>query len=413
MFGLENCVIYVVMACAVLGALAAIRDQETGLGKEFMEGLHSIGIIFVPVAGIMAAVPLLSMGIQSLVGPSFSAVGADPSVAATSIIAVDMGGYKLAEALAADQETWMMSTIVGYMAGATIIFTIPVGLSMLPKSDHKFMALGIMSGILSVPIGVATSWGLMYFFQPMVRDTISANATPEYELQLQLSSILENLAPLFLFVVALALGLRFAPLMMIRAFMVFGRFMDGAIKVILVTSIVEYFTNGPSMMMNYFGVDWKLDPIIADEKDQFRALEIAGYIGIMLAGAFPMVYLLQKLASPKIEKIGALFGLDGVGAAGLLATSANVLAMFRLVNKMRPQDKVLNISFAVCAAFLLGDHLAFTANFQPTLIMPIMIGKVVGGLSALGLAYWLSVPTAVALAEDVAAKEAKLKEMMA
>ena len=59
--GLESFVIYLVMACAVLGALAAIRDPDTGLGREFMEGLYSIGIIFVPVAGIMAAVPLLSV----------------------------------------------------------------------------------------------------------------------------------------------------------------------------------------------------------------------------------------------------------------------------------------------------------------------------------------------------------------
>jgi ethanolamine transporter len=46
----------------------------------------------------------------------------------------------------------------------------------------------------------------------------------------------------------------------------------------------------------------------------------------------------------------------------MLATTANILAMFRLVKDMRPRDKVLNIAFAVCAAFLFGDHLAFTTN---------------------------------------------------
>ena len=35
---------------------------------------------------------------------------------------------------------------------------------------------------------------------------------------------------------------------------------------------------------------------------------------------------------------------------------------------MRAKDKVLIIAFAVCAAFLFGDHLAFTVNFQPTLV---------------------------------------------
>jgi len=71
--------------------------------------------------------------------------------------------------------------------------------------------------------------------------------------------------------------------------------------------------------------------------------------------------------------------------------------MFRLVQEMRPKDKVLNIAFAVCAAFLFGDHLAFTANFQPNLILPVMLGKLGGGAFGFGLAYVLSVPKALEL----------------
>ena len=52
----------------------------------------------------------------------------------------------------------------------------------------------------------------------------------------------------------------------------------------------------------------------------------------------------------------------------------------------------------MCSAFLLGDHLAFTANFQPTLIAPVLAGKLVGGIAGFLLALWLSVPTAERLA---------------
>jgi ethanolamine transporter len=72
--------------------------------------------------------------------------------------------------------------------------------------------------------------------------------------------------------------------------------------------------------------------------------------------------------------------------------------MFRLVREMRPRDKVLNIAFAVCAAFLFGDHLAFTANFQPNLVLPIVAGKLAGGVAGLVLAHYLAVPTALKLA---------------
>lgn len=148
-------VIYIIMACAVIGAIASILDSDSPLGREFMAGLHAIGYIFIAVAGIMAAVPYLSRFVDMAIGPVFLTVGADPAMAATSVIAVDMGGYQLARELALSTEGWIMASIIGFMAGATIISSIPVGLAMLEKSDHKYMALGIMCGILAVPVG---SW---------------------------------------------------------------------------------------------------------------------------------------------------------------------------------------------------------------------------------------------------------------
>ena len=75
---------------------------------------------------------------------------------------------------------------------------------------------------------------------------------------------------------------------------------------------------------------------------------------------------------------------------------------------MQAKDKVLAIAFAVCAAFTFGDHLAFTANFQPTIILPLMLGKLLGGAAGFMLALWLSVPKAQELAsrEDVGAPAA-------
>lgn len=58
-------------------------DGDSPLGKEFNTGLHAIGYIFIPVAGIVAS-------------------------------------------------------ITGIMAGVTIIFTLPVGLAMVDKGDHQY-----------------------------------------------------------------------------------------------------------------------------------------------------------------------------------------------------------------------------------------------------------------------------------
>ena len=394
-------VIYIIMACAVAGAIASIRNAEEGLGKEFREGIYAIGPIFIPVAGIMASIPYLSEFVRVLVGPLFSAIGADPAIAATTIIAVDMGGYQLADALAQTRDGWIMASVVGYMAGATIIFSIPVGLAMLQKSDHKYMALGIMSGILSVPIGVFITCALLAISGMDVRPAI-ATADPEtmHAIGLGFGTIIVNLLPLIVFCGAIALGLRFIPDAMITGFLWFGRIMYAGITLVLVFSIVEYFTG---FFSNVIG-GWGFDPIIADEADQFRALEIAGYIGIMLAGAFPMVYLLTKYLAGPMEALGNRIGVEAQGAAGLLAACANILAMFRLIAGMRPKDKVLAIAFAVCAAFMFGDHLAFAANFQPTTILPLLLGKLGGGMAGFAIALWLSVPKA----EQLAASEPEL-----
>lgn len=408
-----NIVIYIIMTCAVLGAFAAIRNSETGLGKQFMEGLHTVGHIFVPAAGIMASIPYLSWFIDKVCGPIFDKIGADPAIAATAILASDMGGYQLANVLKASYEGWIMALIVGFMAGATIVFSIPMGLAMLDKRDHKYLALGVMAGILTIPIGAFISTAIVALTNAEVRDVINTSGDATYVFSLSFLQIFINLSPLFIFVVLLALGLYFLPDIMIKGFLWFGRFLDAGIKLVLVFSIVEYFTG---VFTKIFG-SWGFDPIMADADDQFRALETAGYIGIMLAGAFPMVYLLQKYASRPLEAMGKKMGLSSVGSAGLVSTIANILAMFKLVRNMPPKDKVINIAFGVCAAFLLGDHLSFTANFQPTLILPVLVGKLIAGVIAIGLAYWLSVPKALELEKKdreagIIGKDEYLKDVM-
>lgn len=396
MAAIGNYVIYLIMLCAVIGAFASIRNDEQGLGAEFMTGIYSIGPIFIPVAGIMASIPYLSQFITAVFGPLFETIGADPAIAATTFIAVDMGGYQLADSLAQTREGWITAMVVGYMAGATIVFSIPVGLAILKEADHKYMALGIMAGILSVPVGVFIACAMLALNNPGVRELVDTNSDSSLILQMGMGDILVNMMPLIVVCVAIAIGLKMFPIHMIRGFLVLGKTMDAALKLVLVFSIVEYFTGAFSILLG----GWGFDPIIADEEDLFRALEIAGYIGIMLSGAFPMVYLIKKYLAGPMDSIGRRLGMDSVGAAGILAAAANILAMYHLIADMKVRDKVLCIAFAVCGAFMFGDHLAFTANFQPNMILPILIGKLSGGILGFILAMWIAVPAAERLEQQ-------------
>ncbi|MDO4443853.1 MAG: ethanolamine utilization protein EutH [Slackia sp.] len=383
-------VVYIIMACAIVGAIASVLRPESGLGKEFVAGIDALGPIFLPVAGIMASAPFLTAFVSDVFGPVYSAIGADPAMAATTFIAVDMGGYQLAEALAQTKESWIMAMVTGYMAGATIVFTIPVALKMLEKKDRKYLALGVMSGLLAIPVGVLAASVVIAFSHPTIRASVSTNGEAVYQLALGFGTIGANLLPLVIICVALALGLKFKPDAMIKGFTVFGRVLESALKIVFVLVVVEYFTGAFSTVFGGFG----FDPIIADEQDIFRALEVSGAIAMMLCGAFPMVWLIKRFLSKPLGAVGRVFGLSPDATAGLLAASANVLAALSMVKDLRAKDKVIVVSFAVCCAFLFGDHLSFTANFQPSLIVPVLLGKLTGGICAIAFAMLLSVKKA-------------------
>ena len=375
-------VIYIIMACALAGCFASVFKEDSPLGKEFLAGIESIGAIFLPVAGIMASAPYLTWFVSHIFGPLYSLVGADPSMAATTFIAVDMGGYQLAEALAATKESWIMAMMTGFMAGATIVFSIPVALKMLRKEDRRYLAMGEMVGFITIPVGVLVSSVIIALTNPMVREAIATNGEATYQLALSFWLIFRNLIPLIIICGAIAIGLYVIPEKMIKGFNVFGKVMDSALRIVFVLCVVEYFTG---IFSKIFG-GWGFEPIIADEQDINRALEIAGYIGIMLCGAFPMVYLIKTYLARPLEAVGRRIGLSADATAGILAATANVLALFGMVKDLKPEDKVKCIAYSVCCAFLIGDHLAFSANFQPTLIFPVMIGKLCGGCLAVYIA---------------------------
>lgn len=140
-------------------ALVGIIDQlflknRLGLGAEFQRGIEMIGPLCLAIVGIIALVPEMKWGIEHTLTPLYRTLGLDPSMAVTSILAIDMGGYQLAESVAIDPLIGQWAGIVyGSMMGATIVFTIPVGLAAIGKQDVAAFSKGVLYGIAAIPIG--------------------------------------------------------------------------------------------------------------------------------------------------------------------------------------------------------------------------------------------------------------------
>ena len=340
---------------AVLGALDRILGNRFGLGKEFEEGILAMGSLAMAMIGVICLAPVLAAVLKPVVVPVFGLLGADGAMFAGTILACDMGGGPLAAEMAGSEEAALLGGVItGSMLGATAVFTIPVALGILEEEDRPAMAKGVLCGIVTIPVGILTG-GLVAGFP--------------------LGMVLRNLIPIVLIGAVIALGLWKKEEAMIRGFGVFGKGVVALITAGLAAAILEELTG------------FRLIPGLAPLEEGFQTV---GAIAIVLAGAFPLVFVLTRMLKKPLLKLGGKLGINDVAAAGLVASLANSIATFGMVKDMDRRGKVVNIAFAVSAAFVFGDHLGFAAGFAPEMLPAMIAGKLAGGISAVAVALWLT-----------------------
>ena len=340
---------------ALLGGLDRILGGRFGLGSRFEEGILSMGSLALAMVGIVSLAPVLAGILKPIVVPVYRLLGADPAMFAGTVLACDMGGGPLARQLTADpQAADLGGVITGSMLGATVVFTIPVAMGILEERDRPAMAKGILCGMVAIPFGI-----------------LAGGLTAGYAF----SMVLRNLVPIVLMALLIALGLWRAEKTMVAAFTAFGKIVVAVVTVGLSGAIIQALTG--------FVVIPGLAPIS-------EGFETVGTIAIVLAGAFPLVYVLTQVLNKPLMALGKLLGINEPASAGLIASLANSIATFGMVKDMDDRGKVVNIAFAVPAAFVFGDHLGFTAGFAPELLPAMIVGKLVGGVFAVGVALLLT-----------------------
>lgn len=350
--------IWIMAAFALFGAVDRIFGNKLGLGKEFEDGIHAMGPLALAMLGIITLSPVLASLLRPVVVPVYTFLGADSAMFAGSILACDMGGGPLARELAADRKVADLGGVIcGSMLGSTIVFTIPVALGILREKDRPYLAKGALAGIISIPLGIFVG-GLV--------------------MGLPILTVLRNLVPIVLLAAVIALGLWRAEKAMIKGFTLFGKGVVAVITVGLAASIVQSLT-GVTLVAG-------LAPI----EDAFLTV---GEIAIVLAGAFPLVFAITRVLQKPLLKFGNTFGMNDTAAAGLVASLANSIATFGMVKDMDRRGRVINIAFAVPAAFVFGDHLGFTAGFAPELLPAMILGKLSAGVAAVFIALLLTKKT--------------------
>ena len=352
---INQIIIYLMVIFMALGAVDRIIGNKFGLGEKFEEGILAMGSLALAMVGIICLAPVLANLLRPVVVPVYQFLGADPAMFAGTILANDMGGAPLAKELALTPEAGQFGgLIVGSMLGPTIVFTIPVGLGIIQAEDRRYLATGVLAGVITIPVG-AFLGGLVAGFP--------------------VGMVARNLIPILLFALLIALGLWLIPEGMVKGFQVFGKIVVIVITIGLAAAIIEKLT-GLALIPGMNPIE---DGVL-----------IVGDIAVVLAGAFPLVYVITKVFQKPLMKLGHLLGMNDIAAAGLVATLANNIPMFGMMADMDKRGKVINVAFAVSAAFVFGDHLGFTAGFDSAMIFPMIVGKLVGGVTAVAAAMLLT-----------------------
>lgn len=352
---INEIIIYIMVLFAALGAIDRMFGSRFGIGEKFEEGIMAIGSLAISMVGIIALAPVIADILKPVIVPLFGFLGADPAMFAGSILANDMGGAPLAQALAVDPNAGDFGgLIVGAMLGPTIVFTIPVALGIIKESDRKYLATGVLAGVITIPIGSFVG-GLVAGYS--------------------VGMVFRNLVPIIIFAVLIALGLWKFQNGMVKGFTWFGKFVVAVITLGLGAGIVEQLT----------GI-----VLIRGMNPLSEGFTVVADIAIVLAGAFPLVYVITKVFKKPLLGLGKILGMNDVAAAGLVASLANSIPMFGMMKDMDNRGKILNVAFAVSAAFVFGDHLGFTAGFHAAMIFPMIVGKLVGGITAVIVAMFIA-----------------------
>ncbi len=345
-----NIITYIMLFFALIGAADRAIGCRFGPGKAFVRGFESTGALILTMIGPITLAPLIAKYLAPLVTPFFGMLGIDPSVIAGIFLANDAGGWQLAMALAQDEQIGKLAgSVIGSTMGCTLISTFPLCFAIIPREKHLLAAKGIIVGMISLPVTYLVS-GLLF--------------------GISLPALLRNLLPLLLFAGIFIIGLIFFERLTIRCVTVFGYILTGILTAALAVA----------MVIKVAGFQ------VADLGSFDEGMLIIGGIAIFLCGAFTLLFFLEKLCRGIFVRAGSRLGINETSVMGIVTSSVNGIPVFAMAKDMNDRGIVLNLAFMIPASFMIGDHLAFQAAVDTSTILPLVLGKLAGGIGAVALA---------------------------
>ena len=353
----------IIICIIIIFALLAVIDglflkNKYNLFTKFKEGFEVMGPIALGMVGIMTLVPFIGKALEPIFSFLFGNSGIDVSMGIGIFLALDMGGYQLALDLAANGEIARLSGLIyASMMGATIIYSIPVGLSIVKKESRDAFAKGILYGVIGVPIG--TFIGGLF-------------------LNIEFKTLILNLVPGIIVSLVLVILLVFFTKATIKGFNIFAKLITCLSYFGLFSGLINEFVLQNLDLAGY--INASTIPYFKDLASLYDGVRIAGGVALILCGTLPLVYVLTKVLRRPLKHIGDKIGFSEEAMVGFLATSANNIATFTNLHKMSEREQIVNIAFSVGASWVIGDHLAFVASNDASMVGIVILAKLSAGI---------------------------------
>lgn len=350
---MENVILWILAAGAVLGGIDLIFGNRFGLGERFEEGFKLLGPTALSMAGILCLAPLISLGLEHTVASLYRAVGLDPAMLG-GILAIDMGGYQMAKSLAENPDIGKYAGIlVSATLGCTVSFTIPLSVGVVEEKDSRDFFRGILIGLAVMPLALILGGLLSGISLPLL--------------------IVQSL-PVIVLSLLLILGLVFIPKQMLSGFSVFAKLIRLLSIVGLILGAVQYIT-GKTFIPNLAPIE--------------DAMKVVSGIGVVMLGSLPMAVILRRLLSSPLKVFGEKYGLRDSSLTVLLIGFVSVTPAVTMIKDMDSRGKTINAAFIVCAASTLASHLGFTLSVEPEMMTPLLLTKLIGGAAAAVIAFFV------------------------
>lgn len=339
---------------ALIGAADCVTGKRLGLGDKFEEGFLCMGQAALSMVGIICLAPLLGRSCAAAVSPLFRMFGIDPAMFGC-ILANNMGGYPLAMTLADDRRIGLYSgLVVSSTLGATLVYTIPIGLGLIDRRNQDNFAMGIMIGLVAVPAG-AVAGGLT--------------------MGLALPVLAVNTMPVVLLSGLVIAGFLIFKDKVITGFMYFARIL----RMITIISL------GLAAFVHITGI-----PLVSGLEPISGALKIVTDMCVVQLGSIPLAYLAIRLLHRPFAAAGRFLGINEVAMAAIPISCVNVMSVFLMVKDMDRRGIVLSAAWYTSAISLITAHYAYTQSVDPQMTGPVMAAKLAGGGFAVILACMLT-----------------------